>query len=161
MAGAAAALSAMQTHLASIRARADEMYAKPLARRDVAAYRALLAEMISLVTALAPIESDTEARVGAEDPDLVKATYVARLAAELREFAGRLGSVFAAPLAGGKPFLPSDSFAVERISGRLNALEEQLDREIEAASVPRITEAARTMHDAFSTGHWPSSAGSS
>jgi hypothetical protein len=152
VAGAAAALTEMRAHLASIRARADELYVKPLAQRDVATYRALLAEMISLVTGLAPIESDTEARVGAEDTDLVKAAYVARLAAELREFAGRLGSVFAGPLSGGKPFLSAESYAVERIDGRLNALEDQLDREIEAANVSRITQAGIAMHEAYFTG---------
>ena len=144
-----AIIADIRSRLAANRVAVDRIGAKPKPERDIAAMRDLVRRMVALVTDLAPVLNETELAVGAADPDLFKIVSVARLAAELREVAGQLGSVFAAPLASGAPLVDAESFAIERLTGRISALSQQLDRAVGAAGVRAIVEANNNMHEIY------------
>ncbi len=118
------------------RTDADSLAALPNAGRDPDAIRAIVARLVALALDVAPIVDDAEAAVGNADPALHKIATVARLAAEMREYAGQLGSVFSAPLARRVAFVESESFALERLRGRISALSQQLARAIDVACPP-------------------------
>ena len=133
--------TAIRFRLAAVRSEIDRVGAQPKAERDLNAIRGLVLQMVALVNSLAPVLNETELAVGAADPGLFKNTAVARAAADMREFAGQLGSVFAAALAGGVPLTEVESFAVERLTGRIASLAEQIenaDKVIQSASVSNL-----------------------
>jgi signal transduction histidine kinase/CheY-like chemotaxis protein/HPt (histidine-containing phosphotransfer) domain-containing protein len=142
-------IAGIRSRLAQNRVEVDRIGAQPRPKRDVAAMRALVVRMVALVTDLTPVLNETEVTVGTADPSLFKVTSVARVAAELREFAGQLGSVFAAPMAAGVPLVEAESSAVERLTGRVIALSQQLDRAVQAADTLAITDANTNMHEIY------------
>jgi len=142
-------VTALRFRLAATRADIDRIGAQPRAERDLETIRGLVARMVALVSDLVPVLNETELVVGAADPRLFKITAVARTAAELREFAGQIGSLFAAPLTLGVMFTEAESFAVERLSGRINTLAQQLTNAVEVADIPGIEATMRSMTDVY------------
>ncbi len=136
---------ALRQRLAQARADADALAALPNAERAPEAIRAIVARLVALALDLASIVDDAEAAVGNADPALLKIATVARLAAEMREFAGQLGSVFSAPLARRVAFVETESLALERLRGRIAALAQQLKRAIDIADAPSIEPARAKM----------------
>ncbi|MBV8535338.1 MAG: hypothetical protein JO128_07090, partial [Alphaproteobacteria bacterium] len=139
----------IRDRLAQNRVEIDRIAARPRPERDVAGMRALVGRMVALVSDLIPVLNETEIMVGTADPRLFKLTSVARIGAELREFAGQVGSVFAAPMAAGVPFVEAESFAIERLTGRIIALSQQLDRAVDAAGALPVTDANTNMHEIY------------
>ncbi len=128
----------IRARLARARGDADALAARPIADRATEAIRDLVTRLVALALDLAPIVDEAEAAVGRADPALLKIATVARLAAEAREFAGQLGSVFSAPLARRAPLVETESFAIERLRGRIAALAQQLARASDVAETPDV-----------------------
>jgi diguanylate cyclase (GGDEF)-like protein len=74
----------------------------------------------------------------------------ARLASELREYAGRLGSQFTAALAQQKPLAPIERQQVEQLRGRLDELRFLIEARSASDELdPRVGDAIRTVEDRY------------
>jgi diguanylate cyclase (GGDEF)-like protein len=119
---AAAPTDAARQALRAARADVDAVLARPMPERDPALLRATVAGMVAVVPRLAPVVDGFAAQAQAALPALGEDVQGARLAAELREYAGLLGSHFTAPLARRAAFTPQERLQVERTRGRIDQL---------------------------------------
>ena len=147
--GSAREVTAIRYRLAAVRDEIDRLGAQLAAARDLNAIRGLVLQMVALVGNLAPVLNETELAVGAADPGLFKITAVARAAADMREFAGQLGSVFAAALAGGVPLTEVESFAVERLTGRIVSLAQQIENADKVVQMASVSDLVTGMKDFY------------
>lgn len=108
--------------LDAARAGVDAVLARPKPERDPALLRTTVQGMVAVVPRLAPVVDGFAAEAQAALPALGEDVQGARLAAELREYAGLLGSHFTAPLARRAAFTPQERLQVERTRGRIEQL---------------------------------------
>ena len=130
--------------LSRARARVDQLAALPSADRDTESMRSVVAQMVAVVDGLAvPIDWLTHHAVVAH-PELADAIRGARMAAELREHAGRLGSLFTPALHQARPFNASEYSAIEQERGRIDQLHQLLDMRLRAVPEWSAVRAAET-----------------
>lgn len=108
--------------LARARAEVERIAALPLAGRRPEALRHAVQGMVDVVPMLAPATGLLADAAQQAFPALGSDVQGARLAAELREYAGLLGSHFTAALSGQQPFTPAERAAIERTRGRIDEL---------------------------------------
>jgi diguanylate cyclase (GGDEF)-like protein len=108
--------------LGRARAEVDRVLAMPRTDRDPARLRTTVLGMVAVVPQLAPVVDGFAATAQAALPAVGEDVQGARLAAELREYAGLLGSHFTAPLARRAPFTTQERLEVERTRGRIDQL---------------------------------------
>lgn len=108
--------------LQQARAQVDAMLAQPLADRTAQALRERVLAMAAVVPLLAPAAGLTAGQAQHALPALSDDVQAARLSAELREYAGLLGSHFTAALTRQQPFSAEERAAIERTRGRIDEL---------------------------------------
>ncbi|HEY4439958.1 MAG TPA: GGDEF domain-containing protein [Candidatus Elarobacter sp.] len=147
---ALAASGRVRAMLAAARADADRVAAVPLRERTATELTRVLREMFAVIPVA--MESAMALTHDAEEayPQFSDDLEGARFAADMREYAGRLGSHFTAALALRKPLAPAERLAIAMTRGRL----EQLRQLIEQATIapdtdPRILAAERTMEQRY------------
>ncbi|KGM42040.1 hypothetical protein JY96_08715 [Aquabacterium sp. NJ1] len=109
------------------RAAVDRQAALPLAQRQPDAIRDSVRGMVDLVPLLASAITVLTDDAQLADPTLGSSVWAARLSAELREYAGQLGSLFTPALTRQQRFTPDELAAVERVKGRIEQLRHLLD----------------------------------
>lgn len=122
----ARSLTSARESLKRARATIDGLLARPLASRAGTEISGAIDGMISLISGFAPALNVVETTMTKTDPRLTGLISAARLATEVREYAGQLGSVFTAALVAQRPLTQIESARFERISGHLDSLHEQL-----------------------------------
>ena len=113
--------------LASARAAVDALAALPKAQRTATQIRQRVADMVAVVPLIAPSIGLTAEEAQQALPALGDDVQGARMAAELREYAGLLGSHFTAALTAQQPFSADERAAIERTRGRIDQLRGLLD----------------------------------
>jgi diguanylate cyclase (GGDEF)-like protein len=108
--------------LARARQAVDALCALDTAQRGPQDIRRVVAGMVAVVPFLAPAVGLLANRATTERPAIGDAVQGARLSAELREYAGLLGSHFTAALARQQPFTPAERVSIERTRGRIDEL---------------------------------------
>ncbi len=151
-AGTLARIRDVRGRLASAREAADALAARPAGARDPAEIRAIVARLVTLALDLAPAADATEAVVNRANPELSDLALVARMAAETREFAGQLGSVFSAPLARRVALIEGEILGIERLQGHIAALAGQLSRAVASGARPDIAAAHERMRALYFDG---------
>jgi diguanylate cyclase (GGDEF)-like protein len=121
-ADAARHLAAARAALAEARAVVERTAALPRDQRAPAAIRSAVYAMVGVVPLLAPIVGALANEAQQAYPALSDDVQAARLTAELREYAGLLGSHFTAALARRQPFSTEERAAIERTRGRIEEL---------------------------------------
>jgi diguanylate cyclase (GGDEF)-like protein len=132
--------------LALGRAAVDGVAALPRARRDPARVMGAVHEMFDVVPIV--LDAATLLSRDAEDayPALSDTLVASRLAAELREYAGRLGSQFTAALTSGKPLAQREEYGIYAMRGRIDELHGLIAARLKAEGTdPRILAAQREM----------------
>lgn len=119
---AAASVGDAGQALQTAREGADRVLARPKAERDPAQLRAAVHGMVRVVPLLAPVVDVFAAEAQTALPALAEDVQGARLAAELREYAGPLGSHFTAPLTHRAAFRVPERLQVERTLGCIDQL---------------------------------------
>jgi diguanylate cyclase (GGDEF)-like protein len=109
------------------RAAVDSLAALPRAQREPAQIRARVAGMVAVVPLIAPAASLFAEEAQQALPALGDEIQGARMTAELREYAGLLGSHFTAALTAQQPFSIDERAAIERTRGRIDQLRVLLD----------------------------------
>lgn len=118
---------AMQAALQQARGAIDRQAALPLAQRQPDAIRQSVRGMVALVPMLAPTITVLADDAQLADPRLGASVWAARLSAELREYAGLLGSLFTPALTRQQRLTPEELASVERVKGRIDELRHLLD----------------------------------
>ncbi len=118
---------AFQSALKLARVAVDQQAALPLAQRQPDALRQSVRGMVELVPLLAPAITVLTDDAQLADPTLGSSVWAARLSAELREYAGQLGSLFTPALTRQQRFTPEELAAIERVKGRIEQLRHLLD----------------------------------
>ena len=104
------------------RARVDSVASVPREQRNPDHIRAAVDSMVAIVPTLAPAVALLANDAQQAYPELGDAVQGARLSAELREYAGLLGSHFTAALARQRPFTGAERAQIERTRGRIDEL---------------------------------------
>ncbi|WP_440109775.1 diguanylate cyclase [Acidovorax sp. BL-A-41-H1] len=108
--------------LAQARTVVDQTLTLPGARRSAERIRSAVYAMVAVVPLLAPVNTALAGGAQQAYPALGDDVQGALLAADLREYAGLLGSHFTAALVKGEPFSPAEHRAIDETRGRIAQL---------------------------------------
>jgi len=117
-----AAAQLAQTDLAVQREKVDALIRLPREQRSPEALAESVNGMVAIIPDLLPAINSAGANAIESDPGTLDAVIVARLAAELREYAGLLGSQFTVALARHRPLTTVELLHIERVRGRIDQL---------------------------------------
>jgi signal transduction histidine kinase/HPt (histidine-containing phosphotransfer) domain-containing protein/ActR/RegA family two-component response regulator len=112
-------------HLATLRLEVDGLVAQPLASRTEADLNRVVAGLVSVIPELSPGLNVMEGTLAQADPGLTSLITAARVATEMRDYAGQIGSALTAAVAGRRPMTTAESARLDRTSGHLDALNDQ------------------------------------
>ncbi|GLU31339.1 diguanylate cyclase [Trinickia caryophylli] len=149
-----AAVAKMRGDLDSARAQVDALLKVPLAERRSAEIHRVVAGMIAIIPEVAPPLDGISISVREGGPGTLNWLAATRLLADLREFAGQLGSQFTAALAAQRPLTSDELLAIARVRGRVDQLHALV---LDRVTVNPGSQAARKAlddmeHDYFVTG---------
>lgn len=139
-------LAALRVDLKQARARVDRLTGLPGDQRSGDEIRACVQAMVDLVPRLSPVMTLFADEAQQADPALAPAVWGARMATELRERAGLLGSLFTPALTRQLPFTVLEQERIDQATGRIDELRHLLV--LRVASSPasaRIQEAHASM----------------
>lgn len=91
-------IDAIRTELGGTRREIDDLAAKPTAERSAVLMWHAQSRMFAIVDAMTPLMDDIMTRTAMSDPDAADEIILSRLFSELREYSGRMGSLFIVPL---------------------------------------------------------------
>ncbi|SDH59136.1 MULTISPECIES: diguanylate cyclase [unclassified Duganella] len=121
-----ATLSSLSSQLAAARATVDQLAALPPANRTPEKMKATLGRMFALVPlALDTVTGYTQSSEHAY-PRISRPLIKARYAVELREYAGRMGSVLTVALAARQPLTTEEHEQLQLLRGRIAQLRQQI-----------------------------------
>ncbi|VVE87066.1 GGDEF domain-containing protein [Pandoraea bronchicola] len=118
--------------LAAASANVDLLVQRPREMRSDAAVRDAVDRMVRVIADFAPVASSRIDVISRGVPDALHYIILARLAADLREYAGQLGSNFTATLTTGKTLSDADQRTIERTLGRIDQLREMIGSRMNA-----------------------------
>ena len=119
--------------LAHARDAIDRTAALPRARRSPAAISEAIGKMFAVIDDLSPALMRLTNEAVAAYPRAADALIGARIAADLREYAGQLGSQFTVALTARQPLRSAEHVEIERLRGRVEQLRKLLVQRTEAA----------------------------
>lgn len=122
--------------LQAARAEVDRVLTQPQPERTPEQLRMAVLGMVAVVPRLAPLVDGFAADAQVALPALGEDVQGARLAAELREYAGLLGSHFTAPLTRRAAFTAQERLQVERTLGRIDQLRFLLQLRVQGPGRP-------------------------
>ncbi|VVE28254.1 GGDEF domain-containing protein [Pandoraea terrigena] len=112
--------------LAAASANVDLLVQRPREKRSDMAVRDAVDHMIRVIPEFTSVASSRTDVISRGVPDALHYVVLARLAADLREYAGQLGSHFTASLTTGKPLTEADQRTMERTLGRIDQLRDMI-----------------------------------
>ena len=118
---------AARVALGQARAAIDRLTAMPMAARAPQQISAAVHEIAAVIPRLAPVVSSLANEAQTAYPAIGGEVQGARLSAELREYAGLLGSHFTAALAHQQPLTRAEHDEIEHTKGRIDELRFLLD----------------------------------
>lgn len=119
-------LAATIRQLQNARKQVDTLADRPLADRSPEAIRAAVRHMIRIVGEIRPAATYISVETAQRNPALSSTLTPAYLAAELREFAGQLGSQVTAALARKQSLTDAEVRDIDHLTGRIEVLYELL-----------------------------------
>lgn len=129
-------IAAVRQALAEARAAVDRVAAAPRDQRTPQAIGNAVQGMVALVPMLVPVNNLLATETWQNYPALTDDVQAARLAAELREFAGLLGSHFTGALARQRPFTAEERRAIEQTRGRIYQLQFLISQRLNEPDTP-------------------------
>ncbi|EME67859.1 sensor protein barA [Paramagnetospirillum caucaseum] len=141
-------LGASSRQLAAARRQIDDLAGRPRSQRRDAEVMAAVNAMIDVLPLLAPGLNVIEGNLAQADPSLTNFVTIARLATEMRDYAGQLGSVFTAPFVVRRLMTADELARVERLLGTIQALDYQSRLAFDKTGSPEDLKAALAAIDA-------------
>jgi len=146
---AVGAMRRARAQLAAGRAAVDRVAALPRARRTPEAVMGAVHAMFDVVPLVMDAATSLSRQAERTYPTFSESLVAARLAAELREYAGRLGSQFTFALTSGKPLTTDDEYAIAQLRGRIEELHALVVRLTASETDPRVVAAHRAMDERY------------
>lgn len=146
-----AQLATFQVQLVQARAAVDRQAARPWSVREPEQIRASVSGMLNLIPLLTPASSLLAEEALQAAPELASLVSGARLAADLREYAGQLGSLFTPALSRQQPLTQQELAAIERVRGRIDELRGLLEMRV---GVSVQSDAVLAAHAAMDRGYF-------
>ncbi len=144
------ALERAATQLATARHEVDQVAALPRTARDGPHIMAAVHEMFDVIPVVMDVVTLLAHSAERNYPELGDALVGARLTVELREEAGRLGSLFTAALAERRALTDEETREIDLLRGRIDELRMLVDLRVHAGeSEVRILEAERLMQERY------------
>lgn len=145
------AVEQARLHLVQARQAIGNVAQKERRARSPDEIRSAVSQMINVIDDLAPAMISLTDEAQACFPTAADALTAARLAANLREYAGQLGSQFTAPLTTRQLLSAQERVTIERIRGRIEQLRQQLTERTTATDdrAPVKAAAATMLSDYF------------
>ncbi|MCE4059474.1 GGDEF domain-containing protein [Pandoraea sputorum] len=112
--------------LAAASANVDLLVQRPREMRSDASVRDAVERMVRVIADFTPVASSRIDIVSRGAPGALHYVILARLAADLREYAGQLGSHFTAALTTRQTLTDADQRAIERTLGRIDQLRDMI-----------------------------------
>ncbi|VVE33946.1 diguanylate cyclase [Pandoraea horticolens] len=125
-AGGLHAVERARLDLAAASANVDLLVQRPREMRSDAAVRDAVDRMMRVIADFSPVASSRIDVISRGAPGALNYIILARLAADLREYAGQLGSDFTATLTTGESLTEADQRTIERTLGRIDQLREMI-----------------------------------
>ncbi len=122
----------VRADLTAARGNVDRLIALPLPQRGDLAVQDAVNRMIAVIPGLQSIVTARMSDVVHGDPDALNCLILARLAADLREHAGQLGSHFTAALSMRRALTEYERLSIERTRGRIDQLRAMIDLRVAA-----------------------------
>jgi len=162
------ALQNLQNDVAKARSLVDRMLALPVQERRFGEIDRTVHAMTDLIPPLSLVVARAGANVMRADPSLAPIIAIARAAADLREYAGKIGSVFTASLATERPFTAAQINEIRILQGQVRELrhevtegfayatelqaQSRLDTALAAMETHYFTEATALLEQVISVG---------
>lgn len=141
-------VEAARVALAQARTVVDQTLTLPGARRSAERIRSAVYAMVSVVPLLAPINTALAGGAQHAYPTLGDEVQGALLAADLREYAGLLGSHFTAAIVKREPFSAAERRAIDETRGRIAQLRFLIELRVRGDAMPSSVIHAWEMVDA-------------
>jgi diguanylate cyclase (GGDEF)-like protein len=133
-------LTPLRAALDTARHSVDQVATLPPAERTPEQLKQAIEQMFGLVPlALDAVTSYTQASELAY-PRITRALIKARYAVELREYAGRLGSLLTVPLTTRQPFTPAEYTRLQMLRGRIAQLRQQVQATDSGGNLAIVTQ---------------------
>lgn len=129
-------VEAARVTLAQARTVVDQTLTLPSAQRSAERIRSAVYAMVAVVPLLAPVNTALAGGAQQAYPALGDDVQGALLAAELREYAGLLGSHFTAALVKGEPFSRAEHQAIDETRGRIAQLRFLIELRVRGSARP-------------------------
>lgn len=129
-AGSLRTIERARLDLAAASANVDQLVQRPREMRSDAAVRDAVDRMIRVIADFTPVASSRIDIVSQGAPGALHYVILARLAAELREYAGQLGSHFTAALTTRQTLTEADQRTIERTLGRIDQLRDMISARV-------------------------------
>lgn len=147
---ALAAVRDAQAGLSAARRQVDTVSGMPPEQRSSRAVMGAVQSMFDVIPLLLEAVTSLSDAVAEIDSRFIGALTNARLAVELREYAGRIGSQFTAALATDTPLTQAERRALVDLRGRVAQLHDLIERPVRAGGAdPRVATAMRQMQERY------------
>lgn len=144
-------INALSMHIMYARSLVDRLIDTPLKDRQSGAIRTAVETQFSLIEKMMPSLSIMQKSLLNSDHGLFTLVYCARLAAEIREYTGRLGSILSAPLSNNRLLTDNERLAIEYTKGKIDNLNLLLRQTINESQSPTLQEAYTKAHQTYYT----------
>ncbi|CAJ0795171.1 hypothetical protein LMG7141_03053 [Ralstonia condita] len=124
------AVRGAQADLVSARQNIDRLIVQPLHARGSRALADAVDRMIAVIPKFLPVVNARTASITRGDPEALNCLTLARLSADLREYAGQIGSRLTGALAMHRMLTLDEQYAIERTRGRIDQLRAMIDTRI-------------------------------
>ena len=140
-------LDSARDALIKARGKVDELSARPKADRSDDDVRGVVDSMIAVISRFTSGLNAVENTLARSDPGLVNLVTIARLATEMRDYAGQLGSVFTAPIVLARPLAPEELSRIDRLLGTIGAIDHLSRLALDRSGAPPELAAALAVID--------------
>lgn len=123
-------LAGVRLRLAEARRAADRLAALPLAERSSADIRGAIAGMFEVVDAMRPVVTAAMVDLTLQDGSLAGQALIGQMLGDLREYAGRMGSLLAPSIAAREPLLAAAHDDLVLTRGRIMQIWQSLERQL-------------------------------
>lgn len=147
---AAPGLDEVRARLEAARRAAEALSARPRAERSSAEIRSVIVGMFEVIETMRPVVTAAMAELSAHDRSLAGQALIGQMLGDLREYAGRMGSFLATPIAAREPLSAAVHDELVLTRGRILQIWQTAERQLSLqADTPALAEALREANSRY------------
>lgn len=143
-------LGEVRARLEAARRAADTLSARPRAERGSAEIRGVIAGMFDVIETMRPVVTAAMAELSEHDRSLAGQALIGQMLGDLREYAGRMGSFLATPIAAREPLSAAVHDELVLTRGRILQIWQTAERQLSLqADAPALAGALREANSHY------------